>query len=118
MKPLSSALIACTLALLTMTASAQTRPCSAAEHRQFDFWLGHWDVFGPAGRKVGENLIQPILNGCALQEDWTSNGNISGRSLNLHDRATGRWHQTWVDSNGGRLELAGGLEAPGRMVLS
>jgi tetratricopeptide (TPR) repeat protein len=26
------------------------RPCSGAEYRQFDFWLGEWDVFNPNGQ--------------------------------------------------------------------
>lgn len=29
----------------------------------------------------------------------------------------GRWHQTWVDGRGGRLDIAGGL-VDGSMVLS
>lgn len=93
-------------------------PCSAAAHRQFDFWIGHWEVFGPAGRKAGENRIAPILGGCVLQEDWSGTGNLNGRSLNLYDRDSGRWHQSWVDSSGGRLELSGGLDERGRMVMS
>ena len=41
------------LALPATSASAQSlpepgaRPCQSSEHRQFDFWVGHWDVFGP-----------------------------------------------------------------------
>ena len=35
-------------------------------HRQFDFWIGRWDVFQPDGKKAGENLIEPILGGCPL----------------------------------------------------
>jgi hypothetical protein len=27
--------------------------CIAPEHRQFDFWLGEWEVRGPAGKLVG-----------------------------------------------------------------
>src|SRR5690349_14625624 len=27
--------------------------CAAPESRQFDFWIGDWDVFGPAGKLVG-----------------------------------------------------------------
>ena len=29
-----------------------------------------------------------------------------------------QWHQSWVDGAGGRLDLAGGLDKNGRMVLS
>lgn len=32
-------------------------PCCAAEHRQFDFRLGDWEVRDPAGKVVGRNRI-------------------------------------------------------------
>ena len=92
-------------------AAATSSPpaCAAAEHRQFDFWIGTWDVFGPAGRQVGTNRIERIADGCALLEQWTGNGNVTGKSLNIYDATDGRWHQTWVDNGGTLLMLVGGL---------
>jgi hypothetical protein len=93
-------------------------PCAAPEHRQFDFWLGDWDVRGPAGKVVGRNRITPLHNGCVLFESWTSsNGNVTGTSFNLYDAERKQWHQTWVDSSGSLLELDGGLQGS-RMVLA
>ena len=85
------------------------RACEAGEHRQFDFWIGRWDVYGPAGRKVGENRIDAIADGCALLEQWTGNGGVTGKSLNIYDAGDRRWHQTWVDSSGTLLMLSGGV---------
>lgn len=85
------------------------KPCESSEHRQFDFWLGHWEVFGPAGKKVGENRIETIADGCALLEQWSGNGGITGKSLNIYDAIDRRWHQTWVDSGGTLLMLSGQL---------
>jgi hypothetical protein len=90
-----------------------------AEHgsaRDFDFWIGEWDVFGPQGRRVGTNSIAPLFGGSAISERWRGNGGVEGRSLNAYDAHTGRWHQTWVDSTGGLLLLDGGL-VDGSMVL-
>lgn len=92
-------------------------PCSTAEHRQFDFWMGDWEVRDPAGKIVGHNRIVAIHNGCALQESWTGNGNFTGTSLNSYDAERRQWHQTWVDSGGGLLKLDGGIVA-GSMVMS
>lgn len=96
-------------------------PCSAAEHRQFDFWLGEWQVFDPSGKQVGQSRIEAILNGCVLAEHWTSGGNPpgagDGRSFNLYNAQTGQWEQFWVDAQGGRLVLNGNFAA-GSMVLS
>ncbi|MDH3459056.1 MAG: hypothetical protein OER90_19620, partial [Gemmatimonadota bacterium] len=49
----------------------QAGPCSAPEYRQFDFWLGTWNVETKDGKTAGTNHITQILNGCALREEWT-----------------------------------------------
>ena len=33
--------------------------------RDFDFWIGEWDVFGPQGRQVGTNSITRLFDGSA-----------------------------------------------------
>jgi hypothetical protein len=92
-------------------------PCNAAEHHQFDFWIGHWEVFLPNGNKAGENRIEAIEGGCALLEQWSGARGPTGRSLNIYDALRRVWHQTWVDSTGGLLVLEGQW-MDGRMVLS
>ena len=91
--------------------------CRSAEHRQFDFWIGEWDVFLPNGSKAGDSRIESISAGCALLENWSGRGGFSGKSLNSYDSEDKRWHQSWVDSTGSRLELAG-VFADKRMVLA
>lgn len=94
--------------LCVSAAHAQPKPaCTAAEHHQFDFWLGTWDVTTPDGKPAGENRIEAIANGCALLENWQGRGGVSGKSVNIYDRHDGRWHQEWVDSGGLRLTLTG-----------
>lgn len=96
--------------------AAPARGCTAAEHRQFDFWIGEWDVTNPAGTPAGRNRIEAILGGCALRESWTGAGGSNGTSYNAWDRRRRRWHQTWVDDGGLVLRLEGGLSG-GKMVL-
>ncbi len=91
-------------------AKPATPPCSASPYHQFDFWIGHWDVHQADGKLVGDNLIESILGGCALRETWNGRGGFAGTSLNAYDPIDGRWHQTWLDNHGGRLDLAGGLQ--------
>jgi hypothetical protein len=83
--------------------------CQSPEHRQFDFWLGEWDVTANEA-PAGSNRVESIMNGCAVQENWQGAGGISGTSFNIYDRDTGQWHQTWVDSSGTLLQLDGGLQ--------
>lgn len=91
--------------------------CSAPEHWQFDFWIGEWDVTTQDGRQAGANRIERILDGCVLQESWTGANGMRGQSFNVYSAADGKWHQTWVDTTGLRLELHGGMQ-DGRMVLA
>ena len=108
-------------ALATMLSTLQApaappRPCSTPLQRQFDFWIGTWDVTDPAGKFAGTNRIEPADGGCVLTESWSSaRGGYTGRSLNSVGN-DGRWRQTWVDSSGLRLELVGGV-VDGKMVL-
>jgi hypothetical protein len=111
-------LLACSLALAEGTPAPAGPPpaaCETAQYRQFDFWIGTWDVT-EGGVPAGRNEIRGDLSGCALFESWTAVDNTRGRSVNFYDRDRRRWHQTWVDDRGGVLELDGGI-VNGRMVL-
>jgi hypothetical protein len=100
------------------SAVAPAALCSSEKYRQFDFWLGDWNVTSN-GQPAGTNSIHLIHSGCALQENWqgAGEGGVSGTSFNIYDQANDKWHQTWVDSSGTLLELDGAL-VNGSMVLS
>ena len=95
---------------------SQQNPCADEAHHQFDFWVGTWEVSNAQGNVVGTNRISSILGGCVLFEEWQSAGPYSGKSLNIYDAATDKWHQTWVDNGGLLLELDGKL-VDGNMVM-
>ena len=95
---------------------AATTACTAAQHRQFDFWLGQWEVTNPAGKLAGRSRIEAILGGCVLLENWDSPGGVSGKSFNIFNADTGHWEQFWVDNSGSRLHLSGGRDGE-KMVL-
>ena len=104
--------------LLAQTATPPAaKPCTAAENRQFDFWIGDWDVTTADGKPAGANLIRPILNGCVLHESWKGRGGFIGESFNTLDARRKVWHQTWVDGAGGTLLLDGKFNS-GSMILS
>lgn len=99
-----------------VAAQADAAPCATAEYRQFDFWLGDWEVRNPAGELVGRNTITSRLDGCALHEHWRGASGSVGESLNAYDRRTGTWHQSWVSAAGMVLRLEGAWR-DGSMVL-
>ncbi len=92
------------------TGGAADKPCSGIEYRQFDFWVGRWDVY-PTGRPqlVAHSLIEGVYGGCGVRENWMplKAGN-SGGSLNIYVRAERQWRQTWIDSSGSRVDFKGG----------
>src|SRR6185503_16901923 len=94
-------------------------PCTAPEYRQFDFWLGDWDVLDAEGKRVGTNTITREFGGCVLQEHWDAAGPQAqqGSSFNTWSPSLRRWHQTWVDSTGGFLLLDGSF-SDGVMTLA
>jgi hypothetical protein len=105
--------------VLAQAGAAQAPPpapdCSAAVHRQFDFWVGEWDVVPNGtglkpGQKPSSNVITRAHGGCVLVENWTGATGGTGMSVNIYDRTRGQWHQTWVDSGGGVHEYWGNLE--------
>ena len=99
--------------------SAPSRPsaCASGEHlRDFDFWLGRWDVSGKAGTIVGHNEITSEYGGCALVEHWRGTTGSAGGSFNFYDPARKKWREVWVDRDGEIIELEGGF-ASGAMVL-
>jgi len=97
-------------------ASGAPPACTDSAYRQFDFWLGEWQVFKPDGTVAGINVITRRYDGCVLHERYTTARGYAGESLNTYDAARQRWHQTWVDNGGTLLLLEGGLRG-GRMIL-
>ena len=90
--------------------------CEDAAFRQFDFWVGEWEVWGARGTVVGSNRITVILDGCALREEYEGVSGYRGTSYNSYDRGRRQWHQTWVDNRGLLLRLDGEFDGK-RMVL-
>jgi hypothetical protein len=93
------------------------KPCNTPEFRQFDFWLGDWDVTSAtAPGTTSLNRITLVNDGCTLREEYTTPTGYAGTSLNFYDAVRKLWHQTWIDNQGGALYLEGGIEGEA-MVL-
>jgi hypothetical protein len=93
---------------VTTLANKIAHPCqNSPEYKQFDFWVGEWNVQTQQGQPVGTNIIQRIEDGCILLENWTGLQGGTGRSINFFNAGTGKWRQTWVDSTGNVTEYQG-----------
>ena len=92
--------------------------CATPQHRQFDFWVGAWDVY-PTGtdRLVAHSLIERRYDGCAIRENWMPLRGQGGGSFSAWRPGTSSWRQTWVDSSGAWVEFTGGMDGEA-MVLT
>lgn len=103
--------IACAFA-----SAVSAAPCDDPAFREFDFWIGEWQVRRPDGTLSGASRIERGYGGCVLHERYTGQRGYSGESLNIYDRSRKVWHQTWVDSAGTLLLLEGRFMG-GKMTL-
>lgn len=95
-------------------------PCRYSEQsRQFDFWIGEWDVKSTTGQPAGKSKIELMLGECVIYENWTSAPpqNYAGKSINLYNSDSGKWMQTWVDDKGAVIEFIDGEYKDNKMVF-
>ena len=80
-------------------------PCSTPEFRQFDFWVGEWEVSWPTSASTegkagsGTNRIHIALDKCVIVEnfDGTPKIPLRGMSVSVYNVRKKKWQQTWVD---------------------
>jgi hypothetical protein len=104
-----------------MTDTEVSRPMASAaalpEERQFDFWLGDWEVTWGEGQH-GHNHVEAILDGRVILEqfDGRPGAPLRGMSLSVYSPALQAWRQTWVDAEGSYWSFTGGFDGQ-RMTL-
>lgn len=93
--------------------------CAAPEHRQFDFWVGRWDVY-PTGteRLVAHSLIERLYGDCVIRESWMPLRGGGGSSLNTWRPGERRWRQLWADSANSWAEFVGGIEGEAMVLVA
>lgn len=128
LSPIRSTFVA--MMLLTLCAAQQQSnkanspaPCSEAQQKQFDFWVGSWDLTWPGNSASevahGTNNVSRILDGCVVQENFSGGAAIPlrGMSVSLFNARSGKWQQTWVDNEGAYLDFVGEFK-DGQMTLA
>ncbi len=115
----SKLLLACALLLcFAIPSLAQNSHCTAPEYHQFDFWVGDWDGFdAETGAKEAHLLVDRILDGCVVREQYDGADGHRGQSFSLYDASRKVWHQTWVTNRGELLIIEGNRQGK-TMVLT
>lgn len=94
-------------------------PCNTTTHKQFDFWVGDWNVFDSKNKLIGTNRVVKMHKGCVLQENWESKiGSNKGTSYNYVNQLNKSWNQVWIDNSGYSLVLSGKYENQSMILRS
>lgn len=122
-------------ALVPSPAPAQNGPdwCPEPEARQFDFWIGEWDVEnqnsapGSAGWSTtgsATNRVYAVVGGCAIVEHWRgyafpAAGHIVGFSVRAWDPGARQWEIVllWPMGSPPRFGTSAGRFEDGRGVF-
>jgi len=101
------------LAQSSSAAAPQATPCSTAEYRQLDFWVGDWvakweNADGTKGS--GKNHItKDEVGNCVITEHFSDDdGSTKGFSISMYVKPANEWRQTWMDNQGGYFNFFGG----------
>jgi hypothetical protein len=112
------------LAMAALGQATPPKPCSTPEFRQFDFWVGDWDLSWPGKasqpEQHGSNRVVSEFDGCVIHENFSSpavNPPYLGTSVSVFTPQLQKWQQTWVDNQGGYLDFTGEFK-DGEMILS
>src|ERR1700761_8010861 len=125
MRLLMNAVSAAIVATMPFAALAGGQPtCSSDQFHELDFWLGNWNAQwdgggqGPAGR--GTNHITRSYEGCVIEEHFSARpgAHLEGHSVSTFFMPAKEWRQTWVDNEGGYIDLKGGPDGKGDFVLT
>jgi hypothetical protein len=100
--------------------------CDTAQHHQFDFWLGDWQVFDAATDKlVAFDRVEKRYDGCIVEQNMTfvtdlyrrpgASYRLSGMSVNRYDGEA--WLELWADNQWGAIAMRGAPEPNAAMVF-
>ena len=116
--------------LSPLSVSAQStapRACEDPSHREFDFWIGEWDLtnlqlqedgsWAPSG--TATNRVFPVAGGCGIVELWDGylgESHIRGFSVRTFDDVTRSWHLllNWPQQNRAGFSTLEGVFTHGR----
>ncbi len=77
-------------------------------YRRFDFLVGHWNMMGDQGQRVGSLDLEQVSAGYALRGECIDDTRSTTRSIfAFYDPEIGNWKQIWLDVRGNIIHLQG-----------
>ncbi|MEZ5425911.1 MAG: retropepsin-like aspartic protease [Pyrinomonadaceae bacterium] len=106
--------------------------CSDEHFKEFDFWLGDWEIEqkilkadGTWFESKAKNKVSKILEGCAVQENWEGEvfffweemsqpEKIKALSVRSFDAKSRKWTINWMDTRSPKFSVFEGNFADGK----
>ncbi len=113
--------LAAAWALLVFAPAAQAAPahiapaCASKHHREFDYFIGNYNVFDASGKQIGTDEVTAEMNGCALLERWHGR-RVEGRGYSAYDDSRRQWVQTFFQNDGTVLIFRGNMTPQGILL--
>ena len=92
------------------------RCTTSPSYRELDFFIGTWVVRTKQGRELGSSTVAGDLDGCLIEEDFSTPKGYASQSFFGWDFRTQRWYRNLMDTDGTRLVLEGEFDG-NRLVL-
>jgi hypothetical protein len=83
-------------------------------YRQMDFLLGQWALLSGDERRIGSAEFSAATGGYTIVGECTDNTRAKKYTLlAYYHPATSRWRQTWLDDQGGVIDVTGTADVSG-----
>jgi hypothetical protein len=104
------------LTLLFALATQHIAPsCSTPHHREFDYFIGNYNVFDKTGKQIGTDEVTSEMDGCALLERWHGR-TVQGVGYSGYDDTRKQWVQTFFQNDGTVLIFRGNMTKDGILI--
>jgi hypothetical protein len=95
-------------------AAAESASCAKnPEVRQFDFWLGQWNVAAAGSSGNAHSTVTLSLDQCLIVENWDGGRGHSGRNIFGYSADDKSWYGMFADNEGRVHVFTSGRVLPG-----
>jgi hypothetical protein len=91
--------LALPLAARAQSDAPRQSPCVIdSEYQRLAFWIGDWTILDTAGAFYARQQVKPVVDGCALEVQWTGRSGDKGIGVTVYDAKSRTWKQIYASN--------------------